>query len=219
MNKFISSISIVFAMSLPLHAEDGTLELRVPKTQEPVKIDAKFDDAAWQRAATTKKGLVTGTREIQSGAWVKQQRLAAVSYDAENLYLIVQCYTSDVLKLLGQHNSPFQNDCVEIHIRTSAGKYFHIGVDINGDIASGALTTPPLEMESIQREVSIESSYWVAELRIPWKTLAIKPLPGTRIGFNLASNLAHQEGDLHAKVTWGPAFVLGEPSESVIILE
>jgi len=110
--------------------------VKVKLAYERPVIDGKLDDECWQDAEKISGLLILG-KELNKA---KEQTIARLAYDKENLYLGVICFESKMDMIKDAHKERdghvFQDDCIEIFLdwEKKGEKYCHIVVNSIGSI-------------------------------------------------------------------------------------
>ena len=95
------------------------LELRAVRTDEPVRMDGRLDDAAWQKAEVIDNLI---QREPDEGKPITETTEIRILYDDEYLYIGVVCNDSQPDKIVAsemRRDAPLQdNDYFEIYLDT-----------------------------------------------------------------------------------------------------
>lgn len=123
---------------------------------------------------------------------IKNQRIAYLGYDDQNLYVAMTAFVEDRLNLVKQS---WDSDSLEIHLQVDSTHY-QLGLHYDGDKMNG--TSVYLHSEA---KTHVTDTDWSVEAAIPWAELGVKPSPGLKLRFNLAG------WDYKDKwVTWGPSY-------------
>ncbi len=170
----VSRSGAFFQMSQALHAP----QIMALKTKEPVTVDGKADEAAWQQAPAQYFSLTNSAAAPSLGARAK------LLADDRNLYVFIEGVEPDTGKLI-QHSQGhdnvkvFDDDNVEVIVQPAGGKtYYHLGLGCNGSFwdcvyPTGDPAKHDLTWESgAQTKALIGDSGWAAELALPWSSLS-----------------------------------------------
>lgn len=166
------------------------LRVAVPRTQRPPRIDGVVEEGEWDQAAVIDDFTQVDPDE---GAAPTERTEVRLLYDADNLYVLFRCFDSDPQGILArelQRDADLAgSDRVSFVIDT-----FHDGR--NGFFfetnPAGARRDALVEKQRNLRfdwdgvwyvKAGVDDQGWVAEFRIPFKTLSFDPTSSTW-GFN-----------------------------------
>jgi glucose/arabinose dehydrogenase/mono/diheme cytochrome c family protein len=157
-------------------------------TEDPVAIDGKLDDAAWQRAVVIDSFVIPwekGSPKARKGT------RARLLWDRENLYVAADMDDSDLYADVTQHDgNTWENDVFEVFLKPSAEKPAYYEFHVNAANAVFDIFLPRRgHVDRFKRdgEFHIESAValrgtlgswtdkdegWSVEMRIPWESLA-----------------------------------------------
>ena len=178
----------------------------VKRATSPIVIDGKLDDRAW---AAANKAELTFPWESQTG--VKQNTVARLLWDDENLYVSFECEDTDITAQFTQRDDPtFRDDAVEIFINPIPAQQTiaYIGLEMNArgtlyDYLSVAVTPSRrlffkrFNLEGVKVATSINGTLndrtdmdrgWSLEASIPWvnfQEFSGRPTAGAVWSFNL----------------------------------
>lgn len=168
------------------------------RTPEPPKIDGNLDDACWQRAGEAKDFVVYGGR-----GYATEKTEALALWDANNLYLGVRCFDSDLAKLktdiMNRDGEVFSDDCVEIFFIPPGSpvlqefpesvRYFHLIANSRGVAYDEVGMSAPAGWDATwQCKASVHSDRWELEIAFPFEELKTRVSEGAvwAINFNRA---------------------------------
>lgn len=170
----------------------------VPRRHGPVAIDGKLSPAEWfglnsRKGLTLQEGVQGETVAFPSKAWL--------AWDEEALYVAFDNVVNKDLPM-ARGDVWGANDAVEVALRNpAAGERAPIIVlrgFTNGTFrSSGEAGAPaPVVRKAAQgvryAATVVDSGRWVAEMRIPFASLAVTPGPGLLLPFNLS---VRKQGD------------------------
>ncbi|MCX7590916.1 MAG: hypothetical protein N2255_04740, partial [Kiritimatiellae bacterium] len=120
------------------------------------------------------------------------QTRVLVTYDSDNLYVAVICEEPNTDKLVatatGRDGKVWNDDSVEVYIDPGAAKkrnYYGFFVNCRSVIYDRTEDADWSGEWTAQTTV-MAGQAWVAELAIPFKTMALKPEPGSKLGLMVA---------------------------------
>lgn len=161
--------------------------LKVKLTHKPPIIDGKLDDECWQD-----KEAITGFLLLRKGlSKAKEQTIARLAYDKENLYLGVTCSESNMNKIKATHkkrdSNVYGDDCIEVFLDSEkkGEKYYHIVVNSIGTIYD-AINLRRDWQGSYEIGTKINKDSWTLEMAIALKSISISEIKaGDRWNFNI----------------------------------
>lgn len=164
-----------------IDSRKGRLSTAIPRIavtrfDEPIKLDGHLNDKAWQGAAAFDLGPVNRDRRE------KYPSNGMIGYDDENLYLAFTVRHSTTLKeprIPDRRDEAIynQSDAIEVFLQPEGREdYGHLVFDFvshiydkhHGDETSVGLAWDPDWAVAIHR---LEEGQWIAEVKIPFKTL------------------------------------------------
>ena len=171
------------------------------------RIDGDLDDAAWQAAKP-----VTFVFPWADQTGKKQNTVARLTWDNDNLYVAYQCDDSDVIAVHTQPDDPtYKDDAVEIFIAPPGAKNLYLGLEMNARaVLYDYLYVFPqrllknYDLRGVQLAVSVKGTLntagdqdqgWNLEVAIPWRSfadLADNPVP--KIGDRWIANMNRWDG-------------------------
>ncbi|MFH0797548.1 MAG: sugar-binding protein, partial [Candidatus Omnitrophota bacterium] len=159
------------------------------KTSTPPVIDGLGNDACWKDAEVVTDFFKVGTQTLSAS---KTQ--AKLCYDDENLYILFNniepIVSLSAVKL--SETEVFQSDHDHMHIDPYRDKknFFEIAVDTSGTMADMKFSAGGMDLKwNGEYEVKTSLNYnasWLAELRIPFKTLGKAAKDGDTWGITFA---------------------------------
>ncbi|MCP4201616.1 MAG: carbohydrate binding family 9 domain-containing protein [bacterium] len=185
----------------------ATHSLQALRLEQPITLDGRLDDPAWQRAE-----IATGftQREPEPGAPASERTEVQVAYTEKTLYVAVHAFDADpgaiIAREMQRDGGLFRDDSVIVLLDTfddDRNTYFF---ETN---ALGARTDSLVTDEG--RDTNFEwdgvwdvaarrtGDGWVAELAIPFSTLRFDP-QAEAWGFNVRRNIRHKNEDAF----WAP---------------
>ncbi|MHB9134317.1 MAG: LamG-like jellyroll fold domain-containing protein [Armatimonadota bacterium] len=169
-------------------------------------IDGALADPAWKAATSLGPFFQLGKT-----APARQQTDVQVSYDDQNLYLGFTCWESHMEALLAEcqpkirDGMVFTDDSVEVFIQAGTGAPWHFAVNSLGAMYDARGLTADSEDPRVNAvwkvATSRHSNRWVAEIAIPFDTLAAD-LPAT--GESWGINICRNERPAGETSTWAP---------------
>jgi hypothetical protein len=178
----------------------------VKRAGSPIVVDGKIDDKAWAAAGAAQ---LTFPWESQTGA--KQQTVARLLWDDDNLYVSYECEDADITSNFTQRDDPtYRDDAVEIFInpRPTQQTTAYIGLEMNArgvlyDYLSVGLNPKSrlffkrFNLDGVKVAAAVNGTLnersdkdrgWSLEVSIPWvnfEEFSKRPSPGTAWSFNL----------------------------------
>lgn len=193
--------ALVFVTAL---AAFGQASYDIYRAPGPIVIDGKLDEPAWQQAP--------GAGDFHFNwfqAGVKEQSIARMLWDDENLYVSWYAHDRHISAYVTQRHGPVsKDDCVEIFLSPNPGKvrnYYTFEINAIGTMLNRCRTDwwtgpPTWEPEGVQyrttfhglpkKDESPQDDHWIVEAAIPLKNFArdaahIPPRDGDRWRLNL----------------------------------
>jgi hypothetical protein len=165
-------------------------------------IDGVLDDPAWQRAAQLPNFVGTfGTAEGD----LKAKTTAAVTYDAQKLYVSVRCFEPQMSKLVAtgsRHDDPiWDGDSMDIFLSSAAAgvPYWHFILNPK-NVQWDAFCNPVNDAGANPRWESATKllpDQWTVEVAIPWSELKITPAAGLKLRANVCRARAAGEREYY----------------------
>jgi hypothetical protein len=172
-------------------APAAKLELHVPRTSAPLKIDGELDEADWTRAPGR-----TGSFLGQDGAPARPFSDARLLHDDENLYLALFAADEDVRVAKVAADGPvWMGDAFSLVLTTSDGSTRAIDIGASGTITDGtSMPGKPVDY-AWRSEARVASDVdgtpdkpddrdeeWILEVAIPLRVLGLSGRAGERVG-------------------------------------
>jgi hypothetical protein len=177
------------------------------RTTEPMTIDGRFDEPAWERATPIGNFL---QRRPRNGEPMTERTEVRILYDDDNLYIGVFCFDSEPDKIIV---NSLQKD-----YQTQESDGVTVLIDGLYDRRSGFtfVTNPGGARRDVQLsndgsgntnwdgvwdvKTSINDQGWIAEYVVPFKTLRFSSAPTQEWGFQVSRRMPrkNEEGD------WSP---------------
>lgn len=145
------------------------------KTADPIELDGRLNETAWQQALTVSGFTISGSEELASN-----QTSMAVVRDDQALYVGVRCQEERMDSLKAEISGPdarvWHDDCVEIfvdanHDHKSFMQFAVNSVPARFDGKSGAETWDA-EWEA---GADTDEDGWTVEVRIPFASMEAEP--------------------------------------------
>ena len=211
--------------------------LREPPSAEVVQtpsapsIDGILNEAVWRRATRLSEFyLADGTEPLHKFTE------AYLLWDAENFYVGVKAYDSEILKISQtERDSPvWEDDDIEllIDLNPKTPQYYHIAVSPIGIVFDqqvlrqyspkrlGSVIDQILRSSKKETDITWNShcvvgteiypDFWSVEIAIPYTSLGAPPKEGAEWGFNLHRK-AHRQREY---IYWSPTYSDYEPRPS-----
>ncbi len=173
-------------------------------TEDPIVIDGKLDEAAWERAVQIDGFTMPGER---GGPKPRKGTRAKLLWDRENLYVAADMEDTDIFADVTEHDGPTaENDVFEVFLKPDAKKtgYYEFHVTAANTVFDmflprrGKAGRFKKDVEfGIESAVAVRGTLdrwndkdegWSAEMRIPWESLMAtggRPNPGAEWLFAL----------------------------------
>lgn len=195
----------VLAPALALAAASGgpaeRPHLRAVRTASPPEIDGLLDESVWQQEAGSSTFV---QRFPQEGAAPVEPTTVRVLYDAEALYIGIECVQrqSPVVAKLTRRDRSVEADRVTVDIDSRADRVsaFHFEVNAAGVLSDGIYYNDTSYSsdwdENWDARTDVNEGGWTAELRIPLRVLRFDPARGKPWGLQVRRFVtARQETD------------------------
>lgn len=168
----------------------GPPRLLAVRTQHPVTVDGKLDDAAW-RAAPPSSSFTE--QYPDEGGPAAEPTEVRVLYDAHALYVGVRCAQrgAPLTARLTRRDRVTSADRITVDISSRFDRLtaFHFGVNAAGVLDDGIFfddaTFSADWDENWEARVATDADGWSAELRIPFRILRFDRLPAQRWGIEV----------------------------------
>lgn len=160
------------------------MELAIRRATDPIVIDGMLDETSWQSAAVAKDFFLNYPVDTMLAKFQTEARLV---YDANSLYISLVCYddqTPNVVQSLRRDFDYDNNDNASIMIgpyNDGMNGFFFVmtpeGVQMEGTIAAGGREGGNYNSSWDNKwysKVVRSDDRWVAELRIPFKSIRYK---------------------------------------------
>ncbi len=173
-------------------------EVGAVKTETPPVMDGRLDDAVWKRG-----GVVSGLRQYKprAGKPMSERTEIRVLYDADFLYLGVRCYDREPGKIasrgMERDGGVLASDYVYFFFDTFYDRRNGYAFAVSPDEGRwDALISNAFHVNTNWDGIwdvrcSIDRQGWVAEVKIPFKTLGFRE-GETVWGFNVARSIARK---------------------------
>ncbi|MBX2899924.1 MAG: carbohydrate binding family 9 domain-containing protein [Cyclobacteriaceae bacterium] len=199
-----TSLLVLFSVALLAQNKPG-MQLPIQKTEQPIVLDGKLDEVAWQRAFVATDFFMNFPYDTARAPFQTEARL---TFDNQMLYVAFVCYDDDTPDLMQSLRRDFdfdRTDNIGIYLGPYNdrinGFYFQVtpyGVQAEGLIATGGAMEGSYNDTWDNKwysKVVREKDRWVAELAIPFKSFRYKSIEEWNITFlrwdrkrNLASS-------------------------------
>ncbi len=179
------SLFVALTLTVPLVPQSQP-RYDIFRTSGPIRIDGKLDEAAWKQAPSVGDFHFNWWKEGP-----KEQTVAKVLWDDENLYVGYYCHDKHISAEVTQRHGPVsKDDCVEVFISPNPEKprnYYGFEMNVIGtmlnfiraDWYKGPFNTEP---EGVQLRTSFhglpakhdspDDDHWILEIAIPFKNFA-----------------------------------------------
>lgn len=186
LRRLLFSLPVVLTLSVTNAQNRNTpgTELSIRRATDIITLDGKLDEASWQSAAVATNFFQNYPVDTTRARFQTEARLV---YDAHNLYISLVCHddeTPDIVQSLRRDFDYEGNDNASIMIGPYNdginGFFFAItpeGVQMEGTIAGGGREGDNFNSNWDNKwysEVVKEADRWVAEIRIPFKSIRYK---------------------------------------------
>jgi hypothetical protein len=162
---------------------DGEMKsLRAVRTDQPITIDGRLDEAAWANAAVAEDNHQIIPIEYSEPS---QQTRFLILYDDDALYLAAKMYDDEpdrvTANVLREGGDAFRDDQFDIYLDPFNGKRSGYRFQVNPhSVFDEGLFRGPTQVQwdwdGIWQAVATrDDEGWVAETRIPFKTLSFDP--------------------------------------------
>lgn len=183
--------TVAHVASIAQAAPGAKIEIHVPRTSAPLKIDGELDEADWTRAPGR-----TGNFLGQDGEPARPFSDARLLHDDENLYLALFAADEDVRVAKVAADGPvWMGDAFSLVLTTSDGSTRTIDVGASGTLTDGtSMPGKPVDY-AWQSEARVASDVdgtpdkpddrdeeWILEIAIPLRVLGLSGRAGERIG-------------------------------------
>jgi len=182
--------------------------VRAVRTDDAIRIDGRFTEAAWDQAIPASSFVQW---EPDEGASASEKTEVRILYDDKNLYISVVCFDTEPDKIVATEMRRDidleKNDRITLILDTfhdHRGAFFFefnpLGARVDGIVTD--------EGQDINRDwngvwhcaASITDSGWTGELCIPFRTLRFEEQTNQSWGFNIVRYIRRK----NEKVSWAP---------------
>jgi hypothetical protein len=158
----------------------------VYRAASPIVIDAKLDEPAWQRASSVGDFHFLPPQDSD-----KQQTVARLLWDDENLYVGYYCIDKRISAYVTERHGPVsRDDCVEIFLSPNPDKvrnYYTFEINAIGTMLNRCRTDwwtgpPTWEPDSVRyrtsfhgrpnKDPSPNDDHWIVEIAVPLRNFA-----------------------------------------------
>ena len=194
-NKLLLTIIITVVNEVSTPAQEiKDRQIIAQKIESAITLDGILNEPAWRNSSP----IATFTqREPNNGQPVSEKTELLILFDYDNLYIGVKCWDSQVNFIVANEmrrdNSLFNNDAIEVILDTyndhqNAFSFITnpLSAQQDGIITAGQLETDQnWDWNGIwECAASINDSGWMAEVKIPFKTLRFPKRDINTWGFN-----------------------------------
>jgi hypothetical protein len=185
-------------------------ELRAHRTDAPVQLDGRLDEAAWAAARpSTDRWIQIGPEEGMPGT---ERTVVRIIYDDDALYIGAELFDPEPEKAISagleQDYDTGSSDILGIALDTfwdrSNGFLFAInpaGAVFDAQAANDQRDVNVSWEGIVEAETHVFEDRWVAEVRIPFATLRYRPDPGEQTwGANFSRRIRRRNEDTY----WAP---------------
>lgn len=180
--------ALALAMLLAGRLAADPFEIKVymaPRIAAPV-LDGRLDEAGWQQAPLAGGFTLFGKDDVS-----EPPTFFRVAFDAENLYLGVQC-DEPALKQLVPEPQPrdahdvFHGETIEVFVDPahSHSRYYQFAVNSAASIYDSCGEDPTWSA-TVRAAVAMAADGWSLELAVPWRDLGVQPRSGALLGLNV----------------------------------
>ncbi|MFA4837852.1 MAG: DUF5916 domain-containing protein [Candidatus Neomarinimicrobiota bacterium] len=178
----------------------------VRKDNEPITIDGKLTESAWNLAPEGESFI---QRDPDEGKPATERTIFKVLYDDRNLYICVLAYDSEPTKIRGmltRRDNDSPSDWIGISIDSYNDKRtaFEFGINAAGvkyDVLWFDDDSQDFNWDAIwDGAVHIDSTGWIAEFRIPFKELRFSDDNSHGWGFNVTRTISRKNEESY----WTP---------------
>ncbi|HID07692.1 MAG TPA: hypothetical protein EYP10_11175, partial [Armatimonadetes bacterium] len=198
------------------------------RTMQPITIDGKLTEPAWERAPQA--GAFT---DAHTGVIVEPQTIFRVLYDDAQLYIGVKCIEPLMTKLVAnvtvRDGQVWFDDCIELFFDTNHDHTTYFQLVANSVGAQFDRTAQNMSWSGDWLVAAMRSDgAWFLEFAIPFATLDCPPpKPGDAWGFNICReryatgeqelfNWSPTGGNFHTPQNFGHLLFAGEADESLL---
>ncbi|MGD9344310.1 MAG: DUF5916 domain-containing protein [Candidatus Aminicenantes bacterium] len=203
------AIGLVFLYPFLLFSQQPEeLKIRAVRAAEPIIVDGKLDDMAWQRAEVI--GDLT-QREPREGEPITEATEVRILYDDDYLYIGVNCYDSQPDQIVAsemRRDAPLQdNDYFEIYLDTyhdhrNAAYFMTNPLGARRDaLISGEGSRINWDWDGLwYSKTQRDECGWTIEIAIPFFTLRFKTADRQTWGVNFGRHIARKREEAY----WAP---------------
>ena len=214
--SFFLLASAAFGQSLPMDGPPVDYEtarfsriVTAVSIEQAIALDGRLDEEAWQRAEPA-TDFTQGGRSPRPGYPASQPTEVRFLYDSENLYIGAICYEEDVANMivngLKRDFTSNQGDEMGVILDTlnddRSGFFFSTNpAGARRDLQSSNDSTINQEWDGVwDVRVRVEEDRWVAEFRVPFKTLRFSSAESQEWGLNMYRKIKRANEESH----WAP---------------
>ena len=199
MRRWAMSALLVSAW-LPSLARADLPHLAATRTAEPIRIDGRLSERAWQAAFDAAPFITLGTGEAPTQATV-----AHVLYDEGYLYFGFECEEDKREAMAAptreRDGLTYLDDCVEVFVAPGAdsGRYYHFVVNAGGAVRDELRQDETWNSSAVAAACPTRTG-WSVELAVPLADLEIRASAGT----DWRVNLCREERPHGELSSWAP---------------
>jgi hypothetical protein len=170
----------------PLLSAQQLSQYDIHRATSPIVIDGKLDEAAWRDVPSA-----GNFHPFRGETRVRQQTLAKLAWDDENLYVGYYCLDKKISAYVTERNGPVsRDDCVEVFISPNPAKvrnYYTFEINAIGAMLNRARTDwwngPPFwDPDGVRyratwqgqtkKDPAADDDHWILEMAVPFRNFA-----------------------------------------------
>lgn len=192
--------ALTFAQSQSVSSPDGRRQVIAVEARTPVVIDGVLDEEVWRRAEPATDFIQADPLEGQPST---ERTEVKVAYDTDNIYIGVVCHDPNpstiVVNEIRKDFTGRDQDTFDVLLDTFADRRngFVFTTNPEGAKADTQIANEGRDVNTNWDAVwwvqaRIVDDGWVAEYRIPFKTLRFEAGPGHTWGINFSRRIRHK---------------------------
>ncbi len=185
-------------------AAEAMSQVKAVRIQDPIDIDGKLDEPAWQLAPAYTNFV---QRDPDEGKKASEETHVHVLYDDDSIYIGAELLDSQpkaIKALLGRRDSDLASDAFTVYLDPYNDKRtgFYFGISAGGTLTDGTLFNDDWNSNSWdgiwEGKAQQTENGWTVEYRIPLSQLRFKQEDDARWGINFRRQITRSNEEAYA---------------------